>query len=166
MTNHTDNAIMKTPTGIGGWLILPILGFVVVFFSILKNILSIFESQNLNGLVLIFNTASNDPLAALKLPLALSFLSGCLVIASAAYCLYLVFSKNQNIIKFATVHYIILACAGIIELWAGIVSESTLPNSPLDKSAIKDAFQGVIYGIVWISYFKISKRVKNTFIKK
>ena len=147
------------PRGLGGWLILPLLGFIG---TILLTGWSIVQApQSLAGLVVIF-TATSGQLAELKLPTAASLAGGILVIASAAYCLYLMFAKKRAMVRFATAHYLILAAAGLVDLWAGFVMERVLAETH-DPSATKEAVRGVLLACIWIPYFHLSQRVRNTF---
>jgi hypothetical protein len=152
-------AVKPGPVGIGGWLILPVLGFIG---TILLTGWSVVQAlQSWEGLVAIF-TATEGQLAQLKLPTAVSLIGGILVIASAAYCLYLMFAKKRAMVRFATAHYLILAVAGLGDLWAGFVMERVL-SEPNDPTAIKEAVRGVVIAFIWIPYFHASKRVRNTF---
>jgi hypothetical protein len=157
--------ILVGPIGIGGWLILPIIGFFGAIILTAKNLLEILKEDNLEGLKLIYNSSTENSLASLQFPIILSTMAGCFIILSGVYCLYLVFTKKHSIIKFATAHYIILAIGGLIDLWGGIVLQTAIPDTPLEKETIKGAIQGIIAALVWIPYFNYSKRVKNTFIK-
>src|SRR5579871_6912975 len=114
MSSLADGRISPGPSGIGGWLILPIIGFIG---TILLTILNLSQGlSELDGLVAIFK-ATSGPLVALKAPTALSLVGGCLVILSAGYCLYLIFAKKRAIINFAAAHYLILAGAGLADAW-------------------------------------------------
>ena len=147
------------PAGIGGWLILPLLGFIG---TILLTGWSIVQAlQSWGGLVAIF-TATEGALVQFKVPTAASLIAGILVIASAAYCLYLMFAKKRTMVRFATAHYLILAVGGLVDLWAGLAMERVMPEMH-DPSAIKEAVRGVLIAFIWIPYFQVSKRVRNTF---
>lgn len=150
------------PSGIGGWLILPIIGFIGTILLTGVNLLQ--ALGEIDGLGAIFK-ATSGPLVALKVPTALSLLAGCLVILSAGYCLYLVFTKNRAIVNIATAHYLILASGGLIDLWLSNVLETTLPMAASDRAHIvTEAVRDVIIACIWISYFRLSRRVKNTFM--
>jgi uncharacterized protein DUF2569 len=159
MTNPPESE-PAGPEGLGGWLILPIIGFIATIALTGFYLWQSFQARD--GLVAIF-TATSAPLADLKIPMAASLIGGLLVVASAGYCLYLLFSRDHRIVTFATAHYIILAVGGFIELWGGTVLETALPNEPKDSSLLKEAIRGVIVACIWIPYFHLSKRVKNTF---
>ena len=97
------------PRGIGGWLILPIIGFIGTMLLTGWNLAEVLRSWD--GVVAIFTTES---MAAARFPMAMSFLFGALVIASAAVSLYLLFAKKRAVVTAATVHYLILAAAGLV----------------------------------------------------
>src|SRR5205085_12690429 len=85
------------------------------------------------------------------------------VIASAAYCLWLVIKKDSTIIAFATAHYLILMIAGFADLWADAALRQVIHELPVDPSVAKNAARGVLLACIWIPYFRFSKRVRNTF---
>jgi hypothetical protein len=159
--NNYQN-VNGSPKGVGGWLILPIIGFVLVILLTVKNLLESLSQDGIAGLNAIF-TASSGPLTELQIPIALSFLFGVLVIVSAAYCLFLISAKNYKIVKFASFHYIFVASAGLIDLWGGIAISAAMPSTLLDKEFFKGAMQGIVAAMIWIPYFHMSRRVQNTF---
>jgi glucan phosphoethanolaminetransferase (alkaline phosphatase superfamily) len=158
----TAAADQKTvgPSGLGGWLILPILGFIVTMLLTLWNLFQVVADTE--AITAIFAT-NLGPAAALRFPIGVSFVGGCLVIASAIYCLILLFKKDHSIKKFATAHYLILMLAGFAEVWADSTIREIAPSVPADPSVIKDAVRGVFIACIWIPYFHMSKRVRNTF---
>jgi hypothetical protein len=149
------------PRGLGGWLILPILGFVGTILLTGWNLGEALSAWN--GLVAVA-TAKSGPLVSAQLPMAMSLVAGLLVIASAAYCLYLIFARKRAIITFATAHYLILAAAGLLEWWGTGVLEQTMPNMPPDPSAAREGVRGLVIAAIWIPYFQLSQRVRNTFV--
>jgi hypothetical protein len=149
------------PHGLGGWLILPIIGFIGTIALTGWNLAQALASWD--GLVAIFTTTSG-PLAEARFPTAGSLVAGLLVMASAAYCLYLMFTRKRAIITFATAHYLILAAAGLFEWWGTGVLERAIPNMPPDPSAVRDGVRGLVIAAIWIPYFNLSRRVRNTFV--
>jgi Protein of unknown function (DUF2569) len=146
--------------GVGGWLILPIIGFAGTI--LLTGINLAVALQSFDGLVLIF-TDTTGQFSAMRVPVALSLLFGVAVMTSAAICLYRIFIAKSHVKGVAVIHYCILATAGIIELWGDGVISANLPNTAEDPSVVKDAVRNVVVAMIWIPYFLISKRVANTF---
>ena len=147
------------PRGLGGWLILPIIGFIATAILTAVNLGQALVAWD--GIVAIFTLPS---MAGARAPMIVSFAGGTLVIASALFCLYLMFTKKRAIVKFATAHYLILAAAGLLDLWGQGALERAIPNMPPDPSAIRDAVRGLVVAAIWIPYFNVSRRVKNTFV--
>jgi len=81
MSNLVDNQGSPGPCGIGGWLVLPIIGFVGTILLTGWNQLQ--GLSEIDGLVAIFE-AQSGPLVALKVPTALSLFAACLVILRPA----------------------------------------------------------------------------------
>jgi len=150
------------PVGLGGWLILPILGFfgtiLLTGFNLLQGV------AQLEGLRNIFVAESSSPLASLRIPMIASVLLGFLVIASAVYCLVLVFRKKPAIVKFATIHYLLLASASLVDTWLEYQIHAVVPSVPIDPSTLTNALRGIVAVCIWLPYFHVSKRVRNTFV--
>ena len=157
-----DAAQPEQLVGIGGWLILPIIGFVgtilLTGFNFLQTI------KQFDGIKAIFSV-DNGPIVSLKLPLGASLLLGLGVFVSAALCLYYIISIKKGVTKIATGHYIILALAGIADFWADSVLRQIVPSTPPDPTILRDAIRGLLIAAIWIPYFWLSKRVQNTFEK-
>ncbi|MCA3630571.1 MAG: DUF2569 family protein [Methylobacterium sp.] len=147
-------------SGIGGWLVLPIIGFIGTIALTTFNFLQIISE--FDGVKAFFSTNSG-PINQLKIPIATSILLGLAVIISASVCLYCIFQTKSGVARIATWHYILLACAGIADFWADSVLRTTFPNTPSDPNVLRDAIRGFLIAAIWIPYFWLSKRVKNTF---
>jgi len=160
MSDFGNDRAAPGPSGIGGWLILPIIGFVGTILLTGYNFWTSLKTT-FDGLMAIF-AATSGPLTELKIPITLSLVSGCLVIISATWCLYLIFARKHAIVRFATAHYLILAVAGLIEMWGGLALEKAIPGTPSDPF-VRGAVRGILIAYIWIPYFWRSKRVRNTF---
>jgi Protein of unknown function (DUF2569) len=160
MSSENLQVQSKKLFGVGGWLILPIIGFAGTIILTLLNLFVAFQS--IEGLILIF-TDQSDQFSSMRVPVALSLLFGSAVIISAAICLYRIFVSKMNVRKIAVIHFCILATAGLVELWGDNVISTSIPNAAADPSIVKDAVRGVIIAAIWIPYFMVSKRVANTF---
>jgi Protein of unknown function (DUF2569) len=152
--------VAGSPVGVGGWLVLPIIGFVGVIVLTLINIIG--ALSEFEGLKTVF-TATDGPLRQLQLPVGLSMIFGIAVICSSSFCLFKIFASKKDPRSVAVVHYVLLAAAGFVDLWADSALTDALPDTPHDPTAIKEAVRGVFMALIWIPYFLISKRVRNTF---
>jgi hypothetical protein len=73
MSNLANDPALTGPSGIGGWLILPIIGFIGPIVLTLVNLSQ--ALKEIDGLVAIFE-ATSGPLAALKIPTPCRLLPG------------------------------------------------------------------------------------------
>ncbi len=134
------------PHGIGGWLIIPVITLVVVAFEASSSIL---DSQ--------LSRVSQELLA------------GNLVLTAASVALLaLMFSRNELLPMMMVVFYLVLLGVRALEyvavdqLMFGVTQE-------IAPDAIGEATQhlrrSVASAIIWIPYFLVSRRVKNTFVR-
>jgi hypothetical protein len=157
---HRSLRNSATLKGVGGWLIIPIIGFIGVIIFTLINLFAAWSE--IEGLKYIF--LSNEETAKnLRLPMLLSTGFGIAVIMSAATCLYKIFVSGVQLKRMAVLHYCLLAATGAVELWADGAIVAAVPGMQSDPTVIKEAARCVIVALVWIPYFLFSKRVANTF---
>jgi hypothetical protein len=159
----TDAAIVREkttgPVGIGGWLYLVMLGFAGTILMTGANLIG--SLQEADGLKAIL-AATDGPLVQLKAPLALNLLSGVAVMASAAYCLFLILAKRKRIINMATAHYLILLFGSLMDLWTDAAARAVSPTLAPDPSIYTEVIRALVIAAIWIPYFHVSKRVRNT----
>lgn len=148
-TTQIDSGDQKL-TGIRGWLIVVVIGFVITI------ILSLYNVSEIS--TLISGISSN---AGRKLIPALYFeLTGFAVIALAlVLALIFMFSKKAFFPKYIITLYIMTLVFNITDIiWAYSL------GSKVEFLALS-VFQAIWPCIIWCSYFTLSKRVKNTFVK-
>jgi len=126
----------KIPKGIGGWLLLPTVGFFVAFvlcllFAVAMTFSLIFEEGGFwEGFYLI--------IVIVYLPII-------------AFTLYLEFKKKKEFPKWV----ITLSCVGVFVSFLFSIEDGDYSGVPKD----------FLTSLLWIVYFHQSKRVKNTFVK-
>ncbi len=160
MTDTTRSA--PAPSGIGGWLILPLVHLAV------------------NGLVIAINAATGigegyglmPPAGgAAPLPRDLNLLLLSISWFEAALLGYVVFCAIQLLRKTSRVPRLMTAFYGLLLAMAAgeyFLAGATLPpNAPpaAMAGAVKTVMGAVIAAAIWIPYFTMSKRVKNTFVR-
>lgn len=84
-----------------------------------------------------------------------------IMILFIAYCFY----KQKKIVKKIVISlFLILLLFNIVDLFLLLSIQNTYPEKLIDDTLYDGVFLSFAYSIVWIPYFLISKRVKNTFI--
>ncbi|MEZ2894226.1 DUF2569 domain-containing protein [Providencia rettgeri] len=146
-------------TGIGGWLILPMLGIVL---SLIILPFSIYE-QNVQ--VIEYWIELTDPQSSSFIPLFkeliyFEVLGNVILYATLLFLSYVFFTKKKLTIKI----YIFFQIFSLVLTVTDIILASILLDLEVDASDIKDIFRALIACAIWIPYFLVSRRVKNTFV--
>ncbi|ENR5392937.1 TPA: DUF2569 domain-containing protein [Providencia rettgeri] len=146
-------------TGIGGWLILPMLGIVL---SLIILPFSIYE-QNVQ--VIEYWIELTDPQSSSFIPLFkeliyFEVLGNVILYATLLFLSYVFFTKKKLTIKI----YIFFQIFSLVLTVTDIILASILLDLEVEASDIKDIFRALIACAIWIPYFLVSRRVKNTFV--
>lgn len=171
-----------SPKGLGGWLILPFLHFLIlpiaypVLFAIgvaseLKagdegggldaSTFSVLLQLSFEDWVRIF---TSDPASFKELALGLGLMLPVLGLwVLSTICLIQMLRKAAALPTLAIVYYAVALVFSVAYL---VVSHSTLLEftAAEQKDALKDAIRSFWSALIWINYFRHSKRVKNTFV--
>lgn len=154
----------EQPEGIGGWLILVVLGLVIspirITMTLFNDVLPIFTSSAWQSL-----TTSGSPLYhSLWAPLIwLEVVGNVGAVALGLVTLVLLFRKSKKTPAWAIAWlvwaaFFVTADYCLANLIPAVASQS-------DHKSLKEMSRSITSALIWIPYFKVSKRVKNTFIK-
>lgn len=152
----------NTNLTIGGWLILPAIGIVITAFVILFQLFSE-DFFNHNTWLGLLNSDLDNSYEIL-------FLVGAELVYNLLYLVFTVllillfFTRRSNIPRLISIFYIVSFVAPLIDT---LVTFDIFPEYLLDTDnteTYKDITRSAITAIIWIPYFHMSKRVKNTFI--
>jgi len=142
----SDGAAARAPHGVGGWLVLPVLFLVAVAFATAEYLVE----GRLPGLrpeVLAGNVA---------------VLVGCVVM------LTLIFRRRAVVPPLMVVFYVTLVGVCALE-YASLTRFSAGIDPAVVQAEIDGAREGLGYAltnaILWIPYFLVSERVRNTFVE-
>ena len=135
MADKKEDSKKKELKGIGGWLLLPTIGFILsaVFWSVMFFIL---------GVLIIFGDFDSEIIQYFVVSVISAGLS--------IYVLTLLFKKKKEFPKRA-----------IYVIWIGVGMGVILSIFTGDFS---DTVTGVASSLLWTLYLQRSKRVKNTFV--
>jgi hypothetical protein len=145
-------------TGLGGWLVLPMIAlcvspvrYVVATGSGLQMVFGIEDPSNLSGLwyfaILIGFTAQGFFLSVL-IGLAVLF-----------------FARRWILPKAYVVMLLMMTAYSLLDLGLCLALDRQYPEDPLVPEASRVAVQTVIAAMIWIPYFMKSRRVRNTFTR-
>jgi hypothetical protein len=147
--------LRNEPYGIGGWLIVVLIGLIITtvrlsYFS-LTEILPLFSTIDSLG----------DP--TLTVLLTIEFIANIFFSTAALILIILMFVKHRLFPKLMIGFYVINLVFIITDLLLASSSEIIQQNG-VDPSSYKELIRTIVGAFVWIPYFLVSKRVKNTFI--
>ena len=157
------------PSGIGGWLVLPLIGlFITIGFltiSLTRDLVPVMFGPTWAMLT----TPGTSAYHAYWAPyIVVSTISCVVMLAAAIALLVLALRKHPRFPMGMVIFYLALVPFSAIDLWAF----STFINevSPGDVEAtmpevIRQFARSIVACLVWIPYFLTSKRVKNTFVR-
>lgn len=154
------------PQGIGGWLILPALALIFtpirMGFQFYRDMLPNLTPQIWNTLIDPTSTAYHPlwaPLIVFEIAVNLAQFIFTLWLA------WIFFKKSSQTPKFYIIWLILFALIRIID--ALLVKQIPMATAQsVGTETIKDITRSIIGAAIWIPYFLVSKRVKNTFIEQ
>lgn len=143
------------PSGIGGWLILPAIGLVLGPIA------------SAIGLVVLASSLTSTAEAVQEVaPGLFRALVGSLVmllglLGFQVYTAVLFFRKDRRVPRLVCWLYAVnFAVAVVSVIWGNSVT-----GEGLDPSDVKSIARAAIQAAIWIPYFRVSKRVANTFVR-
>jgi hypothetical protein len=158
----------KDPSGIGGWLLIPLLGlFFVIYegFELFKNnAFLLFQSEMWTAFYTpgtIFHNSRWTPLI-----LSLAFLQAAITILSAAAIVAL-FKKKRFVPALMVAIYVVgMALVANDYVVARYFFPLIDPDwaVSLQSQSLNKLIGALLSAAIWIPYFMQSKRVKNTFV--
>jgi len=156
--------LKEEPRGIGGWLVLPILGLIVTLIyglvTIVRDVLPAF-GRDVWPILTTPGSAAYHPLWAPALIFETVINIAFVVIPIVL--LVIMKNKSRRLPKLMIVWYLGVLLAQIIDLV--LLSQIPMVASQTDSNDFRDLIRTVVTCLIWIPYFLISKRVKNTFVE-
>lgn len=160
-TQATQPVTSAGPSGIGGWLLIPIFALVV---NILLSFYNIFIGLRDFGTVGWANAYAAAPDLVI---FALASVAGALAfIALSVWCLYLMSAKDYRVPKFMIWYYAVMVVLGTIEGGLLYYFADKFEDPSLIATEPRDTIRAWIAAAIWIPYFQVSKRVQNTFVRR
>lgn len=146
------------PSGIGGWLILPIIGLILTVALTAVNLVVTVPTFTPEVLANLYETRPGLLLFAV-----LSLAMGLGILVFALRCLSLIFHKSPKVPATMQVFYATMIAVAVVEL-VGMMGHPRIYSDVEQGQAIRDVVRSAIGAAIWIPYFRVSKRVRNTFV--
>jgi hypothetical protein len=145
-----------TFTPIGGWLILIAIGLVLTPLNV---VISLFTNDYFN--LKTWNLHTTDKLDLnFKIIIAFETAGNIILMCYAVFCLILLLNK-RDIFPKAIIGYLLF---NVTFLLIDYLVALPLHNDPISQKALYTLIRICITAAIWIPYFRISTRVKDTFI--
>ena len=157
-------AVNDGPSGLGGWLILPAIGLLFAPLRILGylfgDIIPIFQ----DGAWEVLTTPGSEMYHALWAPLIIFETVGNLFFVGFTLVLLVLFFTKSHRFPKLMIAYLVLNLVFVV---ADTVLAEFIPfiAGEHDPETYKEIARGVFGVVIWVPYFLVSKRVKNTFVK-
>jgi hypothetical protein len=156
--------IDNEPSGLGGWLILPMLGLLLspltVGFMLVSNFVPLVTSGEWRELTDPDGPAYHPlwgPLLGLEVAGNLFFIGYALIL------LALLFKKSHRF----PMLYIAFQASNLVFVATDMIFSNMIPAvaAQPDAETTKELIRAIVGAAIWIPYMLVSKRVKNTFVK-
>jgi hypothetical protein len=145
-----------TFTPIGGWLILIAIGLVLTPLNV---VISLFNNDYFN--LKTWNLHTTDKLDLnFKIIIAFETAGNIILMCYAVFCLILLLNK-RDIFPKAIIGYLLF---NVTFLLIDYLVALPLHNDPISQKALYTLIRICITAAIWIPYFRMSTRVKDTFI--
>lgn len=157
--------VTEEPRGLGGWLILPAIGLFILpirlFFSLSNDFLPIFQQ----GYWEILTTPGSEAYHELWAPLIIFEVIG--NIFFVIFDIILIFLFFVKSFRFPVL-YIVFLALNLTFVAADLFFANSIPAvaAQNDAESVMQIVRSIIGAIIWIPYFLVSVRVKNTFVKR
>lgn len=152
------------PSGLGGWLVLVFIGLVLSMLRIVSLLLGTHAKLVLDGTLSRLSDPANPGYDPMWMPLITFEVIGnlaMLALIASSLILLLMRSRYAPRVVIGMYAFNVALVAG--DLLLGQLIEAVAAQ-PLDTDSLVELARGVLTACIWIPYFLVSVRVRNTFI--
>ena len=152
------------PSGLGGWLILPMLGLIFLPFKLGALLVTTYMPIFSEGYWDILTNPESEAYHAMWAPLLTYEIIGNLIfLLASVILLVLCFQKHHSFPKLMIIYFATnLVFVGIDFFAADLIPAVAAEPDP---ESTKELIRTLVGAAIWIPYFKNSVRVRNTFTK-
>jgi transglutaminase-like putative cysteine protease len=155
-------SVHSSLSGIGGWLVIPVLGLVATPIAVLVTTSSGMESYAADNWTLL-TTFGSDSYHALWAPVLLFELVSQIGIFVFAILLAVLFFRRRSSVPSL---YIGFQLISTVQLVLDQLLVHSIPQAVVGAGNTGQAIGSVIGAMIWIGYFMKSERVRNTFVRR
>lgn len=156
----------QNPKPIGGWLILVAIGISISPFRILYNVVSTQEYFNHNLWIGLFDSEKSVIIPELAALLVFELVYNTLIFIYIILVLILFYKKRTSLPRLISIFYAVNLVVIVIDT---VLALGLMPNVYSEQEKVgfyKNIVGSLIACAIWIPYFTISQRVKETFTVK
>lgn len=152
------------PKGLGGWLILPAIGLIVFPLKMFITLTSVFVPIFQKGYWHTLTTPGSKAYHVLWAPFIMTELIGNLLFISFDIILIFLFFMKSYRFPMLYVAFLGLNLAFVLGdfFFVKLIPAAAAED---DVRALVEVTRTTIAAMIWVPYFLLSKRVKNTFVK-
>lgn len=152
------------PVGLGGWLILVVLGLVISPLRIGHLLLTSYFPMFTDGTWQYLTEVGSPGYHPLWAPVMVFEVTGnLLLIALAAITLVCFFLRSRYTPRLAIGWYAFAAIFVTIDFFVADLIPAVAAED--DAESLKEMLRSLIAALIWIPYFLVSTRVRNTFVR-
>ena len=152
----------REPKGIGGWLILPSIGLLISPFVLIVQIMGLMRSVFAPGVWAALTSPESPAYHPLWAPALIFEMSW-----NVGYLLFFLwvgwkfFAKKREAPKLFIIALAVVPVSQTVDLGLTML----IPAAATDlKGSYFDLAKSTVQAVIWISYFRLSERVQNTFV--
>jgi hypothetical protein len=157
------------PVGIGGWLVLPLIGLGLsvptLLYSLWVDVLPYFGEPLWSDL----RTPTSPVYSWYWAPYAIISAVLSVALAACAVVLIVLFvQRRRSLPLLISLFYLaaaVPAAFDLLSLWYLSAQVPVLNETGLVQSAVGSIARSLIVAVIWITYFRKSLRVRNTFVR-
>lgn len=158
--------VKKELVGYGGWLILFSIGMAIQFFSLFVALIRNYEwyiSDDFKRLSDI-NSSSYNALwePAMIYEMGIEIISMCLLLLMAFFLIKMDYKFKVISLIYIPTSFVLMSIDALL-----LLNIQNYYDEPLNIESVNNSVISTFaYMVVWVPYFLVSRRVKNTFVKK
>jgi len=155
--------VPDTNQAIGGWMVLPLIGLCLTPFILSGQLLSQ-DFFNHNTWLGVYKKESAVPISFLFI-FGGEIIFNFFLLTFTVFLIIIFFQRRTSLPIFISIYYALSLMGSIADFAAAKLTLSGFLSEPDTTESIKAIFRAFFAAVIWIPYFQISERVKDTFCK-